>query len=133
MNDFKLNETQKITTGFTIPNDYFESFTQRLMQQLPKPEVKVVPLYKRKPIWLSAAAGFIVMLTMGLLFTNTTQTTQPDDDAIEHYLVYTANVNSYDLMQNLDQQDIDKLAKSIVISDDALKEYLSDQDVYLNE
>ena len=134
MNDFKLNEGQKITTGFTTPTDYFENFTERLMQQLPKQDVKVVPLYKRKPVWFSAAAGFIIMLTVGVLFaTNTTKTAQPDDAAIEHYLVYDANVNSYDLMQNLDQQDIDKLKGSIVVSDDALKDYLTGQDVYFNE
>ena len=134
MNDFKLNEREKITTGFTTPDNYFENFTQRLMQQLPVPEVKVVPLYMRKPVWFSAAAGFIIMLTVGVLFaTNTTKTAQPDDAAIEHYLVYDANVNSYDLMQNLDQQDIDKLKGSIVVSDDALKDYLTGQDVYFNE
>ena len=134
MNDFKLNEGQKITTGFTTPTDYFENFTERLMQQLPKQDVKVVPLYKRKPVWFSAAAGFIVMVTLGVVYTTATATiTQPDDAAIENYLVYQANVNSYDLMQNLDQKDIDELEKSIVINDDAIKDYLTNEDVYINE
>ena len=134
MNDFKLNEGQKITPGFTTPDDYFENFTNRLMQQLPKHEAKVVPLYKRKPVWFSAAAGFIIMVTLGVFYTTTTSAvSQPDDAAIENYLVYQANVNSYDLMQNLDQQDIDELEESIVINDDAIKDYLTNEDVYLNE
>ena len=135
MNDFKLNNGPKITPGFTIPDTYFESFTNRLMQQLPKQEVKVVPLYKRKPVWFSAAAGFVIMATLGVFYTTITSTapSQPDDAAIENYLVYQANVNSYDLMQNLDQQDIDELEKSIVINDDAIKDYLTNEDVYLNE
>ena len=134
MNDFKLNDGPKITPGFTTPDDYFEGFTNRLMQQLPKQEVKVVPLYKRKPVWFSAAAGFIIMVTLGVFYTTTTSTvSQPDDAAIENYLVYQANVNSYDLMQNLDQQDIDELEESIVINDDAIKDYLTNEDVYLNE
>jgi len=133
MNDFKLNEGQKITTGFTTPDDYFESFTNRLMQQLPKQEVKVVPLYKRKPVWFSAAAGFIIMVTLSVFYTTGTATSQPDDAAIENYLVYQANVNSYDLMQNLDQQDIDELEESIVINDDAIKDYLTNEDVYINK
>jgi len=135
MNDFKLNEGRKITPGFTTPENYFESFTNRLMQQLPVQEVKVVPLYKRKPVWLSAAAGFIIMATLGVFYNTTTATIapQPDDAAIENYLVYQANVNSYDLMQHLDQKDIDELEKSIVINDDAIKDYLANEDVYINE
>ena len=132
MNDFKLNEGRKIEPGFTTPNGYFENFTERLMLQLPKQQVKVVPLYKRKPVWLSAAAAFIVMLTVGMFFitNNTTQTTQPDTAAIENYLVYQANVNSYDLMQNLNQQDINALEDQIVISDDAVKDYLDTENIY---
>jgi len=133
MNNFKLNEEQKIKLGFTTPDGYFESFSERLMQQLPKPEVKVVPLYKRKPVWFSAAAGFAVMATLGIFYTNTQQKTTPalpDDAAIENYLMYQVNVNSYDLMQNLDQQDIDELEQTIAISDEAIEEYLATEDVY---
>jgi len=133
MNDFKLDKEQKMKPGFTTPDGYFESFSERLMQQLPKAEVKVVPLYKRKPVWLSAAAGFVVMATLGIFYTNTQQNATPalpDDSAIENYLMYQVNVNSYDLMQNLDQQDIDELEQSIAISDDAIEEYLATEDVY---
>jgi len=133
MNDFKLNEGKKITTGFTTPNDYFENFANRLMLQLPNQQVKVVPLYKRKPVWFSAAAGFIVIITLSVFYTIGTKSAQPDDAAIENYLVYQANVNSYDLMQNLNQQDIDELEESIVINDDAIKDYLTNEDVYINK
>jgi hypothetical protein len=132
MNDFKLDKGQKIFTGFTTPNDYFDNFTNSVMGQLPVREVKIVPLYKRKPVWLSAAAGFIVIAGLSVLYT-TNMASQPDDDAIENYLVYQANVNSYDLMQNLDQNDIDELEKSIVINDEQIRDYLVDEDVYINE
>jgi hypothetical protein len=132
MNDFKLDKGQKISTGFTTPNDYFDNFTNAIMGQLPVREVKIVPLYKRKPVWLSAAAGFIVIAGLSVLYT-TNMASQPDDAAIENYLVYQANVNSYDLMQNLDQNDIDELEKSIVINDEQIRDYLVDEDVYINE
>lgn len=132
MNDFKLNEGGKIIPGFTTPDGYFEDFTERLMQQLPEPEVKVVPLYKRKPVWLSAAAAFIIMLTLGIFFTTATgtATTQPDQAAIENYLVYQTNLNSYDLIQHLDQEDINELEQQIVISDDAIEDYLDNENTY---
>jgi hypothetical protein len=132
MNDFKLDKGQKISTGFTIPNDYFDNFTNSVMCQLPVRGVKIVPLYKRKPVWLSAAAGFIVIAGLSVLYT-TNMASQPDDAAIVNYLVYQANVNSYDLMQNLDQNDIDELEKSIVINDEQIRDYLVDEDVYINE
>jgi hypothetical protein len=132
MNDFKLDNGQKISTGFTTPNDYFDNFTNAIMGQLPVREVKIVPLYKRKPVWLSAAAGFIIIAGLSALYTTNTAS-QPDDAAIENYLVYQANVNSYDLMQNLDQNDIDELEKSIVINDEQIRDYLVDEDVYINE
>jgi len=132
MNDFKLVKGQKIFTGFTTPNDYFDNFNNAIMGQLPVREVKIVPLYKRKPVWLSAAAGFIVIAGLSVLYT-TNMASQPDDAAIENYLVYQANVNSYDLMQNLDQNDIDELEKSIVINDNQIRDYLVDEDVYINE
>ena len=132
MNDFKLDKGQKISSGFTTPNDYFDNFTNAIMGQLPVREVKIVPLYKRKPVWLSAAAGFIVIAGLSVLYT-TDMASQPDDAAIENYLVYQANVNSYDLMQNLDQNDIDELEKSIVMNDEQIRDYLVDEDVYINE
>jgi hypothetical protein len=132
MNDFKLNEGEKISPGFTTPDGYFENFTERLMQQLPQPEIKVVPLYKRKPVWLSAAAAFMVMLTLGIFFTTATGTTtkQPDQAAIENYLVYQTNLSSYDLIQHLDDEDIKELEQQIVINDDAIEDYLDDQNIY---
>lgn len=134
MNEFKLNEEQKIKSGFITPHNYFEDFTERIMQQLPKPDVKVVPLYRRKPVWFSAAAGFVLMASLGIFYTSTQQTINdqslPDDDAVENYLMYQVNVNSYDLMQNLDQQDLDELEQNIAISDDAIEEYLATEDVY---
>jgi hypothetical protein len=132
MKDFKLNEGEKIDPGFTTPDGYFENFTERLMQQLPRPEVKVVPLYKRKPVWLSAAAAFMIMLTLGVFFTTATGTTtkQPDQAAIENYLVYQTNLSSYDLIQHLDDEDIKQLEQQIVINDDAIEDYLDDQNIY---
>jgi hypothetical protein len=132
MNDFKLDKGQKIFTGFITPNDYFDNLTNAIMGQLPAREVKIVPLYKRKPVWLSAAAGFFVIAGLSILYT-TNMASQPDDAAIENYLVYQANVNSYDLMQNLNQNDIDELEKSIVINDEQIRDYLVDEDVYINE
>jgi len=135
MEHFNLENGPKIKAGFkTPPDSYFESFTERLMQQLPEQEVKVVPLYMRRPVWMIAvAAVFVLMLTIGIFFTSATETTQPDDAAIENYLVYQANINTYDLMQELDEQDIAELESSIAVSDEAIEEYFDYENININE
>ncbi len=134
MNDLRLDTDPKIASGFKAPDAYFDSFTDRLMQQLPhQEEARVIPLYRRKPVWLSAAASFAVMLTAGIFFMTTRVTPEPDDAAIENYLVYQANINTYDLIQDLDSQDIAELEQTIPVSDEAIEEYLSDEIMDLNE
>tara|TARA_B100001105_G_C22312758_1_gene408872 strand:+ start:214 stop:627 length:414 start_codon:yes stop_codon:yes gene_type:complete len=137
MSDFRLDNEHKITSGFKVPDSYFESFTERLIEQLPEhEEPRVIPLYKRKPVWMSMAASFVILLATGIFLTTNTSINdiaQPDNAAIEHYLVYQANINSYDLMQNLNTQDLAEMEQSIPVSDEAIEEYLYDETIDLNE
>jgi len=138
MSDFRLDNEPKIIPGFKAPDAYFDRFADRLMEQLrEREEPKVIPLYKRRPVWLSAAASVAILVGAGIFLTinNRTATAeQPDDAAIEHYLVYQANINSYDLMQNLDTDDLAEMEQSIVVSDEAIEEYLYDKTIEdLNE
>lgn len=138
MSDFRLDSESRITPGYKAPDDYFDRFAERLMEQLPqREEPKVIPLYKRKPVWLSAAASVAVLLGTGIFLTTKTGTVegkQPDDAAIEHYLVYQANINSYDLMQNLNEEDLAEMEQSMPVSDEAIEEYLYDKTIEdLNE
>lgn len=135
MEHFNLENGPKIKSGFTTPDTYFEGFTERLMEQLPEQEVKVVPLYKKVPVWFSAVAAVLVlMIGFGLFFTTETAVAaQPDDAAIENYLVYNANVNAYDLGESLNEQDIAELEESLTINDEAIEDYLSSKNIDLNE
>ncbi|MFP9100626.1 hypothetical protein ACLI09_16370 [Flavobacterium sp. RHBU_24] len=136
MKEFKLHEGEKLKPGFSTPDNYFEGFTERLMAQLPlaeaKAEPKVVALHRRIPAWLSAAAVFIVLMAAGWFFLlDTPQTAnQPDDAAIETYLVYNTNASTYDIAQQLSQQDIDNLEASLAVSDEAIEEYLLYNNLY---
>jgi hypothetical protein len=134
MKDFKLDSEPKIKSGFTAPDYYFESFADRLMLQLPAPEVKVIPLYRRRPVWVTSVAA-VFILSLSLIFTkeDAAATPAPSAAAIENYLVYQADMSSYDLQQNLNQKDIHELEQSIVISDEAIEEYLSGENIYLYE
>ncbi|WP_116788015.1 hypothetical protein [Flavobacterium psychrotrophum] len=132
MKDFKIDEEDKMKTGFRVPEGYFDVFTERMMTQIAEqPEPKVLPLYRHMPVWFSAAAAFILLLGAGWFFMlNNQKTAQPDDVTIENYLVYNSNVSTYDLTQQLNEQDIKQLESSLTINDDAVEDYLLDENIY---
>lgn len=138
MSEFNLENHPKLKPGFRTPDGYFESFADRLSERLPvTPGPRIVPFYRRRPVWIGTAAVFVLLMGLALYFkafTPQEATAQSDAEAIENYLVYQQGINSYDLMQNLDVQDIKEIEASLDnISDDAIEEYLSTEDVYLTE
>ena len=136
MKDFKLDSVPVMKSGFTAPDAYFDGFADRLITQLPAQKVKVVPLYKRTPVWVtSAAAAFILSLSLMLSDKEapSQMVSMPNSAAIEDYLVHQSGMSSYDISGNLDRKDLSKLGESINISDEAVEEYLADQKFYLYE
>ncbi|MEO4005681.1 MULTISPECIES: hypothetical protein [unclassified Flavobacterium] len=136
MKKFNLENDPKITSGFTTPEPYFDQLEARIMDRLSQPETKVIPLWRRSSVWMSSIAATL-LLAGGLTIYYNSQSnpvTSLDDATVETYL--QANVNSYDLIQHLDENDIQALEKSIVLNNDAVEAYLSDHnnlDLYLNE
>ncbi|MCO6149289.1 hypothetical protein [Flavobacterium sp. NRK1] len=134
MKDFKLDSRPNIKSGFIAPDAYFESLADRVMLNLSLKEVKVVPLYKRRPVWVtSAAAAFVLSFSLLFIEKEASAPVMPDAKAIEDYLVYQSDISSYELQKNLDKQDLNELQKSINVSPEAIEEYLSNEDVYLYE
>jgi len=135
MNDFKLDSRPNIKSGFKAPDAYFESLADRVMLNLPMQEVKVIPLYKRRPVWVTSAAAALVLSLSLILNKNEAakKPALPDNKAIENYFAYQADISSYELLQNLDVEDVSELQESVNISDEAIEEYLAGENVYLYE
>lgn len=123
MMDFKINEKDRLGTGFKAPEDYFATLADRI--SLPEPAPKVIPLYRKKPVWIGVAASFVTLMGLGIFFSQNTKTNAaPNADDIQSYLVYNTNVSAYDIGQHLDEQDIEALESSITISNDNIENYL---------
>ncbi len=61
----------------------------------------------------------IVIALMIPIVNNYNETSKELDEAtLETYLSYQSNLNQYDLMQNLDTKDIEKLNKNVAIEDE---------------
>ena len=126
MKAFKLENEPKIETGFKTPDDYFENFSVKMMEQLPASEPKIIYIFqKRKNIILMVAAVLVIALMIPYLNYSTANSQALDRIALENYINYQSNVNQYDLMRVLETKDITNMNTSIVLEDEAIEDVLS--------
>ncbi len=103
MNDFKLDKN-KIPSGFSTPDNYFEDFSSKMMHNLPQKEVKVINFWERNKTWLYACASVVLLLSSFWYFnTNTTE----NNVAFNEYLSYQDDVTLTDITQHLTLEDIE--------------------------
>lgn len=126
MKEFKIDNTPKIKSGFKTPdNHYFENFSAKILEQLPKEEPKVIPLYqKRKKLVIMIAAILIFALMIPFFMTNSATSKELDIASLENYLSYQSNINQYDLINALDSEDIRNIENNIALEDQTIEEIL---------
>lgn len=126
MKDFKLDTHKKITSGFVIPENYFDSFSEKVMEQLPRKESKVVSFYtKNKRILFSAAAILVLALSIPIVYQIQNKEEKLSSNDVENYIVNHTSLSDEDIINLLDQEDIDKLKIDTPIEKEALEEVLS--------
>jgi len=130
MNDFKLDNEPKIKSGFQIPENYFDTFSEKVMNQLPKEEPKVVSLWDRNKRWIySAAAVLVLSLTIPLAnqFQSTsTEVATTETNEIENYLAYHASLSDEEIIKLLDKEDIAEIEVTNSLDEEALKQALNE-------
>jgi hypothetical protein len=136
MNDFNLENTTKISSGFKIPENYFEQFEVKMMQHIldknnSKKEAKVVSLFHKKQIWISSiAAIFLVAIAIPIYF-NMAKENSLDSITIEHYLAEQQSIGTTELTKQLTDEDITALETSLGVSiseNDEIEAYLLETD-----
>lgn len=95
--------------GFQVPEAYFETFTDRLSERLPKKEGRVRHLWSSRLYWISAAAAIIAFMFL-LIPTREEGSLQFEDltgESIADYLQAEAfDLSSYELAESLPLADI---------------------------
>ena len=125
MKPFKLDNDPKISSGFTIPEGYFEAFTEKVLPQLPKEEPKVISIFSKKKIWYYAAAAVVVMLLSVPLYHNyTAQSQEVDAVALEDYLYNHTTISNDEIVNLLDKEDLEKIKLELNLEDEALEDIL---------
>ncbi len=140
MKRFDLEHSNEIKSGFKVPDNYFEQFEAKMMEQIStEKETKVVSLFYRKQVWISAiAAVFLIAIAIPVYF-NMANNSNLDDSTIENYLVQQQGIGITELSKHLTDEDITALENSLSLNEsnsDAVEEYLSESenlDYYINE
>ena len=140
MKQFDLENKNEIKSGFKVPDNYFEQFEAKMMAQIPvEKETKVVSLFYRKQVWISAiAAVFLLAIAIPVYF-NMASESNLDASTIENYLAQQQNVGITELSKHLTDDDIIALEKNLSLNEsnpDAVEDYLSESenlDYYINE
>ncbi|MBF2709295.1 hypothetical protein [Flavobacterium soyangense] len=126
MKTFKLENEPKIKTGFTTPENYFEDFSAKMMQQLPKKEPKIISLFARKKTWLYTAAAIVIMaLTIPVYNYFYSNSAEIDDVTLENYITYHSTVSDEDIVNLLDEKDIQKMNIDFNIEEKTIENELS--------
>lgn len=126
MKRFDLDNDQKIEPGFKIPDHYFDSFEERLMQKLPteRKEIKVISLWQRKSVWItSAAAIFVFTFGTWMYFV---QNNVESTISTQEYLAYESDITTEDIAMNLTDDDIATIENELNL-------YNTESETYLNE
>ena len=140
MKPFDLENKNEIKSGFKVPDNYFEQFEAKMMAQIPvEKETKVVSLFYKKQVWISAiAAVFLIAIAIPVYF-NMASESNLDASTIENYLAQQQNVGITELSKHLTDDDIIALEKNLSLNEsnpDAVEDYLSESenlDYYINE
>lgn len=140
MKRFDLEHNNDIKSGFKVPENYFEQFEAKMIEQIStEKETKVVSLFYRKQVWISAiAAVFLIAIAIPVYF-NMANNGNLDATTIENYLVQQQGIGITELSKHLTDEDIVALENNLSLNEtntDAVEDYLSESenlDYYINE
>jgi hypothetical protein len=126
MKDFNLETDKKITSGFKVPENFFDSFSENLTQQLPANRVKVISFHARNKKWIYAAAAIVVLsLSLPIVYHMENNEEQLSASEIENYLTQQSSISEDEIVNLLEQEDIDKLKVNSTIPKEAIEEELT--------
>ena len=126
MKTFKLENEPKIKSGFITPENYFEDFSAKVLQQLPNNEPKVISIFYRRKTWIYSAAAIIVLaLTIPVYNNYHVNSAEIDTATLENYIAYNSSVSDADLVNLLDEKDIQKISTNLNIEDKNIEDELS--------
>ncbi len=110
MKPFNLENEPKIKSGFEMPNNYFETFSERLMTKLPIEDVKVISIFQKRKKWLFAVAAILILsLSISVFYQLFNNKLVLDDTTLENYITNQSTISENDIVDLLSENDLKEL------------------------
>ena len=136
MNDFKINSKHKIDSGFKIPENYFDNFSEKVLLKINKPEPKEISIFYKRKTWISSVAAVLIISLSVTLYTKIAVKSTEEKLTLENYITNQSEISQYDLVALLDTKDIEKIKIDLKLDDKKIEEELtnsSEIENYLTE
>jgi hypothetical protein len=110
MKEFKINDENKITSGFTTPEGYFDNFTIDLnnTESNLNTDKKVISINTKR--WLTSVAAVLIVALSVSVYTKLVIEKLEDSNEMENYISNHSEISQYDLITLLDKKDIENLS-----------------------
>lgn len=110
MKEFKINDKNKITSGFTTPEGYFDGFSIDINNNLsqPKNDRKVISINTKR--WITSVAAVLIVAFSVTVYTKLIIENPEDSIEMENYITNHSEISQYDLITLLDKKDIENLS-----------------------
>ena len=128
MNDFKLDIEPKISTGFTIPDNYFESLATKIQPKLVGSPPKVISLRSyilKNKSWIASAAAIVLLSISSIVYINfQNQNNQKYTAELENYITNHPNYSDDEIVNLLEITEIDNIKFNSKLSSKTLENQL---------
>ncbi len=125
MNHFDINKQPKINTGFNIPDNYFENFSDNLILRINEKDTKVIAIRRHNRWWSTAAAIVVVSLGIFSVYRISEERNEIDQNILENYIANDANISNEQLIDLLDETDIQEISVNSSISESDIEDFLT--------
>ena len=130
MNNFKLDTHPKITSGFIIPENYFETLEANIQNKLATDAPKVISLKSRilnNKTWFTSVAAALVISISLLLYVNYQNQNQHQYTAeLENYITNHPNYSDDEIVNLLETDQIANIKFNLELNKTAIENQLLD-------
>ena len=124
MKEYKLDNERKITSGFKVPESYFDNLENEVQKKIGEKEIRVISLFTKKNWIIAAAAVFVLALSIPIVNHINTSSAIIDPVQIETYLTEQSTLSEDDIVELLDEEKIQKIKLELNVNKNELEEVL---------
>ena len=125
MKDFRLDIEPRITSGFTTPDGYFDTFSNNILEKLPKQEKKMLSIFIFQKAWYFAAAAILILLlSVPFYYKFHNKIEEVDTTTLENYLASQSTLSEDEIVELLENEEVEKMKVDFNIKNNEIEDIL---------